>query len=145
MFKIITIPFDRDTKTFHEDVLNKSILNKKIKSYHVNFFQDGENSYWSVFFEYDPLIEKTAEKELDGLDKPQRILLDTLKAWRKERAEKDGVPVYIVGTNKELLDIVRKAPKSAEGLKEIKGFGKSKVSKYGNELIEIIKGFYSKT
>ena len=39
MFKIITIPFDSDTKTFHEDVLNKSILNKKIKSYQVNFFQ----------------------------------------------------------------------------------------------------------
>lgn len=145
MFKIITIPFDSDTKTFHEDVLNKSILNKKIKSYHVNFFQDGEDSYWSVFLEYDPLIEKTAEKELDGLDKPQRILLDILKAWRKERAEKDGVPVYIVGTNRELVDIIKKAPKSAEGLKEIKGFGKSKVSKYGNEIIEIIKGFYDKT
>ena len=106
MFKIITIPFDSDTKTFHEDVLNKSILNKKIKTYHVNFFQDGENSYWSVFLEYDPLIEKTAEKGLEGLDKPQRILLDTLKAWRKERAEKDGVPVYIIGTNKELIDIM---------------------------------------
>ncbi|MDI6687991.1 MAG: hypothetical protein QME06_07215, partial [Desulfobacterales bacterium] len=75
MFKIITIPFDKDSRTFHEDVLNKSILNKKIKSYHVNFFQDGENSFWSVFLEYDPLIEKTAEKLLEGLDKPQRILL----------------------------------------------------------------------
>jgi superfamily II DNA helicase RecQ len=145
MFKIITIPFDRDTKTFDEDVFNKFILNKKIKSYQVNFFQDGEDSFWSVFLEYDPLIEKTAEKELDGLDKPQRILLDTLKAWRKQRAEKDGVPVFIIGTNKELVDIVKKAPKSIEGLKEIKGFGKAKTSKYGHEITEIIKGFYSKT
>ena len=49
-----------------------------------------------------------------------------LKAWRKERAEKDGVPVYIIGTNREFRDIVVARPETLEALKTVKGFGKAK-------------------
>jgi superfamily II DNA helicase RecQ len=72
-------------------------------------------------------------------------LLERFRAWRKERAEKDGVPVYIIGTNKELVNIVKTVPASLEALKGIKGFGKAKIQKYGKEIIEIINIFYSKT
>ena len=145
MFKIITVPFDRNKKGFDEEVLTKFILNKQVTSYHVQFFEDAAEKYWSVFLEYDPVLEKAPEKEMDGLDEPQTILLERLRAWRKERAEKDGVPVYIIGTNKELVNIVKTVPTSLEALKTIKGFGKAKISKYGKEIIEIIKAFYSKT
>lgn len=106
MFKIITIPFDRNKKGFDEEALTKFILNKQVISHHVQFFEDGTDKYWSVFLEYDPVLEKAPEKEAEGLDEPQTILLERLRAWRKERAEKDGVPVYIIGTNKELVNIV---------------------------------------
>ncbi len=145
MFKILTIPFDRTKKGFDEDGLNKFVLNKHVKNYRAEFFQDGDDKYWTVFLEYDPVVEKMSGNEAEGFDKGQRLLLERLKAWRKERAEKDGVPVYIIGTNREFADIVRSAPRSLEQLKSIKGFGNAKVSKYGNELIEIIKGFYDKT
>lgn len=145
MFKIITIPFDRNKKGFNEEVLTKFILNKQLISYHVRFFEDGVDKYWSALLEYNPVLEKTPEKETEGLDEPQRILLDQLRVWRKERAEKDGVPVYIIGTNKELVNIVKTVPTSLEALKGIKGFGKAKISKYGKELIEMINAFYSKT
>ena len=42
-------------------------------------------------------------------------------------------------------DIVRVAPGSLEALKNIKGFGKRKISKYGKEIIEIVKAFYEKS
>lgn len=144
MFKIITIPFDRNKKGFDEEVLTKFILNKQVTSYHVHFFEDGAEKYWSVFLEYDPVLDKTPDKEEEGLDQPQKILLERLRAWRKERAEKDGVPVYIIGTNKELVNIVKTVPTSLEALKTIKGFGKAKISKYGEEIIEIINAFYNK-
>ena len=104
MFKIITIPFDRNTKGFNDDLLNQFILNKHVNRYQAEFFQEGSEKYWTVFVEYDPLVEKTGEKITAALDEPQRLLFERLKAWRKERGGQDGVPVYIVGTNKELID-----------------------------------------
>ena len=145
MFKIITLPFDRKIKGFDDETLNKSILNKKVKSHKAEFFQDGDDNYWTILIEYDPVLEKSPKKDFEKLDETQKILFEKFRIWRKEKADKEGVPVYIVGTNKELSDMVKNAPKSLEALKNIKGFGKSKISKYGNELIEIIKAFYEKS
>ncbi len=145
MFKIMTLPFDRIHKGFDDELLNKWLSNKKLKSYQAEFFQDGEEKYWTILMEYDPLLKKSSEKHEEGLDEPQKIFLGQLKVWRKERAEKDGVPVYIVGTNKEMADIVKTAPRSVEQLKNIKGFGKGKISKYGTEIIEMVTSFYEKS
>ena len=145
MFKIITIPFDRIRRGFDEELLNQFVLNKYIREFRTEFFQDGDDKYWTIFLEYDPVLEKTPEKNLEGLDEPQKLLLERLKAWRKERAAKDGVPVYIIGTNREMVDIVKARPESLEALKAVKGFGKGKIDKYGDEIIGIIKGFYEKT
>ena len=145
MFKILTIPFDRGTKTFDEEILDKFFLNKAVKSYRPAFFQDGSDSYWTLLVEYDPLIGTSGERETKGLDPEQRMLLERLKAWRKERAEKDGVPVYIVGTNKQLIDMVKNTPRTIEALKAIKGFGKGKTDKYGKEITDLITAFFEKS
>ncbi|MFH1135463.1 MAG: HRDC domain-containing protein [Pseudomonadota bacterium] len=145
MFKIITIPFDWSREFFDEDLVNRFILNKHVKRYEIMFFQKGEGRYWSVFLEYDPVVGKTPEKETEGLDEPQRVLLERLKAWRKERAEQDGVPVYIIGNNREMVQVALNSPRTLEALGVIKGFGKSKVEKYGREIIGLIKAFHEKT
>lgn len=79
MFKIITIPFDRGKKVFDEDLLNLVTLNKQVKSCRAEFFQDGEDAYWTVFLEYDPLLERAPERSLEGLDEPQKLLLERLR------------------------------------------------------------------
>ncbi len=144
MFKIVTIPFDPAIEGFDEGLLNRVTLNKHVRASRAAFFRHGERFYWSVFLEYTPVLEPSSKKETAGLDEPQRILLDRLKAWRRERAETDGVPVFIVGTNREFRDIARAAPRSLEALGQIKGFGKGKVGKYGKEIVEIVRGFYDK-
>lgn len=45
MYKLITIPFDRATNGFNEEVLSKFIINKQVKSNRAEFFQDGEDAY----------------------------------------------------------------------------------------------------
>ena len=142
MFKIVVIPFDRHRKMFDEDTLNRVLLNKHVISYQAEFFQAGEESYWTVFVEYDPLVEKPGARETEGLDDAQKILLEKLRAWRKERAELDGIPVYIIATNKELANLVRGRPVTLEDLKEIRGFGQGKVAKYGQDIIGLIRSFY---
>jgi superfamily II DNA helicase RecQ len=145
MFKILTIPFDRIKKGFDDESLNRFLINKQIKSYRAEFFQDGEEKFWTVFVEYEEILEKTSERTLQGLNEPQKLLLERLKAWRKERAAKDGVPVFIIATNSEFLEIVRKAPGSYEALKGVKGFGKGKIAKYGEDIIGLVNAFYEKS
>ena len=143
MFKIITIPFDRGKKSFDEETLTRFVINKRITSHRSEFFQDGDDTFWTVFLEYDPLLEKTGEKETLSLNEPQKLLCNRLKAWRKETAEMNGVPVFIIATNRELVDVVKQAPVSLEALKQIKGFGKGKIEKYGKEIISMVSAFYS--
>ncbi len=144
MYKIITIPFDPASEGFHEERLNQFALKNRVTHYRPEFFQNGAKPYWTVFLEYDPVLEKAPSDLMSGLTQQQRQLFDHLRVWRKERAAKDGVPVYIVAANKELSDIVQLAPKSLEALKDVKGFGRGKIAKYGKELLDRIEAFHKK-
>jgi len=56
MFKILTIPFEIKIQSFDDELLNRIILNKQLKSHSAKFFQIGEDVFWTVLLEYDPLI-----------------------------------------------------------------------------------------
>lgn len=68
-------------------------------------------------------------------------LLQEIKAWRAAMAEEEDLPVYMVLPQKTMYDMVEFLPVSTKELKEIKGFGKKKVEKYGAELIGIIRNY----
>ena len=145
MFKIITIPFDAREKAFDTGPLNEFVQNKKILSSNAVFFQEEMGHYWCVFLQYEPIKEKHSEKEAPELDDRQSRLLDKLKVWRRQKAEAQGVPVYVIATNRELEDVVIKKPDSIAALKTIRGFGKSKVERHGKEIIECIGRFDDRT
>lgn len=144
MFRIITIPFNSKSKGFDDDLLNRFLLNKQIKNYKSKFFKEGLVSYWTVFIEYDTVLEKPSSKAVEGLNEAQKLLFERIRQWRKKMAEKNGIPSYVICTNKELNEIVKAAPQSIEALKNIQGIGNAKAAKYGSSMIDIIKGFYEK-
>jgi superfamily II DNA helicase RecQ len=147
MIKIITIPFDRKIKGFDEEVLNRFMLNIRVIDIESRFFEDRGEKYWSVLLRYEVPLDHDSNRTAPAaqLNETQQLLFEGLRQWRKERADKDGIPVFIIGTNRELTDIAVKAPKSLEGLGAIKGFGKGKVKKYGRQIVDIVKGFYDKS
>ena len=55
------------------------------------------------------------------------------------------MPVFLVARNRELLDLVKQAPKTVEALRDIRGFGKKKIERYGQEVLGMIRAFYEKT
>lgn len=144
MFKILTIPYDPSIKSFNEEILNDFCLNKQLKGYRTEFFMHEGLPSWTVFLEYEQVIGKEDGTDTSGMNEAERLLFDRLKQWRREQAEKEGVPTYIVATNRELKDIIRQAPRSLEALKTIRGFGKKKVEKYGAAVTELIRAFYDK-
>ena len=138
-FKIFTIPFDSSKQLFNEEDVNKFCINKKINEHKVKFFNENGKNYWSVYIGYENILEKS--EVIQAFSESEKILFDKLREWRKEAAEKDGVPVYIAATNSQLENIVKSKPTTLEQLKNIDGFGAKKVEKYGKEIIEKIKLF----
>jgi hypothetical protein len=69
------------------------------------------------------------------------VLLASVKSWRKAKADEEDLPVYMVLPQKTMYDLVGLMPVTLKDLKQIKGFGKKKVSKYGDEIIAIIRNY----
>lgn len=141
--RIFTIPFDADKELFSDDDLSRFLLNKRVLGLHPQFFQTQSRPYWTVFIEYEAVVGEEQPKS-DNLDDAQRLLLQRLKEWRKQAAEEGGVPVFIVATNKQLLDVVRRAPRSLEALREVQGFGKKKIERHGKQVLDIVSAFFEK-
>ncbi len=66
-------------------------------------------------------------------------LVQALVDWRREKYQQDNVPAYIILHQKTLLAIADIAPTTREELQALKGFGKSKCDKYGDEILEIVR------
>ena len=140
-YEIINIPLSPATKSFNTEELNKFCLNKKIITTQVEFFQQDNSAFWTVFIEYDTILE-TIGKETDGLTEAGRICFEELRRWRKEMAEKEGIPPFVIAKNSHFIDIINKETTTIEALKQINGFGQKKIEKYGKTITGIITAFY---
>jgi ATP-dependent DNA helicase RecQ len=65
-------------------------------------------------------------------------LFQALKAWRRERADADAVPPYVVASDATLRAIAAAKPKNAGELLAIKGIGPKKVESYGEAILAIV-------
>ena len=67
-------------------------------------------------------------------------LVQALIDWRRKKCQHDNVPAYVILHQKTLLDIADLAPVSKEELIAVRGFGKAKCDRYGDEILEVIRG-----
>lgn len=140
-YEIITIPLSPGTKTFNAEPLNQFCANKRILNRKVSFFQQAGTVYWSVFIEYEPVLEP-AGHETAGLTEAGRLCYEELRRWRNETAEKEGIPPFVIAKNTHLVEIINKEITSLESLKQLNGFGKKKIESYGKEITGIIEAFF---
>jgi ATP-dependent exoDNAse (exonuclease V) alpha subunit len=73
--------------------------------------------------------------------KSETGLLQEIKSWRAAMAEEEDLPIYMVLPQKTMYDLTELLPVTMKELKDIKGFGKKKVQKYGDDLIRIIRNY----
>ena len=67
-------------------------------------------------------------------------LAERLRAWRRERAGDDGVPAYVVFSDRTLRDLAGRRPTSPAELLAVHGFGPTKVTRYGADVLRVIGG-----
>src|SRR5205814_2520860 len=66
--------------------------------------------------------------------------LDRLRRWRLETARAGGVPAYVVFHDATLAAIAAARPANLAYLLRVSGAGESKLRKYGNVLLELLRG-----
>ncbi|MCL2600076.1 MAG: DNA helicase RecQ [Treponema sp.] len=66
-------------------------------------------------------------------------LLETLKDLRRRIAASESIPAYIVFTDACLRDMSRKKPTSLTQFSEVKGVGATKLEKYGESFVRVIR------
>jgi ATP-dependent DNA helicase RecQ len=71
------------------------------------------------------------------------IVFQALRDWRKGVAREHGVPAYTVFHDSTLQEIARVLPGSLDDLRTISGIGATKLERYGQPLIEIVRGLAS--
>jgi ATP-dependent DNA helicase RecQ len=71
------------------------------------------------------------------------ILREYLREWRKDAANEQNVPAYVVMHDTTLDQICRRRPGSIDGLKLITGIGERKAELYGRQILDALKRFDS--
>jgi superfamily II DNA helicase RecQ len=148
--RIFTIPFNEETQTFHDDLVQQFCVNKRIHKIQTKFFERNNCPFWTVVIFYGQilndeihLLESKKSNPENALDDQQKALLLKLKEWRREQAELAGFPVYLIAKNAHFVSLILNKCTTLESLKLVQGFGKSKIEKYGKGIITIIHQFYN--
>jgi ATP-dependent DNA helicase RecQ len=101
----------------------------------------------SIELRKDPVVKKTSARASGGRSSaPVKDQItdqegwEALRACRKELADKQGVPPYVIFHDTTLFGMLERKPRTLEELAEVSGVGAAKLEKYGEIFLETIAG-----
>jgi superfamily II DNA helicase RecQ len=111
-----------------------------------HFYTVGDEPKLSVLVSYrDPHDrDRKRGKKVKGSDPreklgdDERVIYDRLRSWRKLAAEQEGVPVYLVASNRELAAIVTRRPATKTELMSIERIGPAKLQRHGDIIMKVL-------
>jgi DNA helicase II / ATP-dependent DNA helicase PcrA len=86
----------------------------------------------------DGAVEKKRGRCADCPASYDEELFERLRAWRKERADEESVPAFVVFTDATLQLIAEHRPTSEADLLRISGVGPAKLQRYGDAVLGVI-------
>ena len=88
---------------------------------------------------YAPVKTKTRKNTKSLTTGPlsgeEAVRVEVLRTWRKQYAEANDVPAFLVFSNKTLEDLARRNPQNLVELERVYGFGERKVEHLGAEVL----------
>ncbi|MFW6775666.1 ATP-dependent helicase [Nocardioides sp. CPCC 205120] len=88
----------------------------------------------------DSAAEKKVGRCADCPASYDEELFERLREWRRGRAAAESVPAYVVFTDATLQLVAEHQPRNADALLKVSGVGRSKLEKYGDELLAVVAG-----
>ncbi len=148
-FKIITVPLPDPQDRERE--LNRFLAMHPVIGVQRRFVERGEDTFLVFVIEYaagttpahaqdgppTPQVDWRAE-----LDDDQFRVFNLLRDARRKLAEEEGVKVFNVFTNAQLVEIVRRRVATLAALKEIPKVGDGRVEKYGPHVMAVLAAEY---
>ncbi|MBM3280203.1 MAG: RecQ family ATP-dependent DNA helicase [Candidatus Handelsmanbacteria bacterium] len=87
-----------------------------------------------------PTRRRSRERsEVGKLDAEGRELFEALRAFRIETAREDGVPPYVIASDRTLRDIAVLRPSSIDELLLAHGIGPAKAERFGAALLKVVR------
>lgn len=86
----------------------------------------------------EPVRKEKTKKQKSELPASDQPLWDSLRALRRELADKQGVPPYVIFSDASLLEMVDKRPADARSFRYISGVGETKLDRYGSDFLRCI-------
>lgn len=129
-----------------QDELNRFLGSRRVLAVDRQFVANADGSAWSVAVDYE---DGAAGSSAAGPDKARvdyREVLDpatfavfaALRTKRKELAEQEGMPAYVIVTNEQMAQIARMRAVSLDDLKQVAGMGESRIRRYGRALLDAV-------
>ncbi|NHA07738.1 DNA helicase RecQ [Mucilaginibacter sp. HC2] len=85
--------------------------------------------------------QTTEEHHTEAAPPHEAELLNLLKSVRRDIAQLENVPPYIIVSDATLLEMATYLPLSLDELRLISGFGDIKLARYGRELLQPVKDY----
>lgn len=139
--KIFSFPFNPSYGGFDTTSLEKFCLDKEVMEFVPQFFVRERQAYWTVWIRYREPDSKPASPSNVLLSERDQLLRERLRSWRSAKAKEIGQPPFVIFNDKQMYELISHKVITKEGFGPIVGFGQKRISKYGKDIINIIKAF----
>ena len=149
--KLFAIKFNPEIGRFEDEALETFQEENMVLSYHPYLIKGDETTYLGVFIAYSEKASAKKTRDFETKNKqnernpkekltPSELkLFEQMKKVRKDKSDAMGLPPYILSTNAEMKQIIKKKCTTIQSLKAIRGFGKKKLEAIGHDFITLIK------
>jgi ATP-dependent DNA helicase RecQ len=99
----------------------------------------------NIMFRREPERVRAARKPrpvsvAEDLGPEETKIFERLREWRAGQAREQGMPAYVIFQDRTLREIASQQPTTLDGLSSINGVGEAKLSKYGEQVLEVLAG-----
>jgi superfamily II DNA helicase RecQ len=103
---------------------------------------ESEPAHWSVIVHYETEQQekpiRLERKSYEDLLPNDKQVYGYLNQWRTEKSEQLNQKKFMICHNSELIDLALYKPSNLDELQQIKGFGKQKADKFGEDILAIL-------
>jgi hypothetical protein len=145
-FKSLT--FTTDNKTIEKDIVKQNDILEEMLGAKLLYFQGLKNA-----FNVEQFLELRAKSVFLAKEQPKKQrktviegttnieLFELLRALRNQIAKREDLVHFQIFTQKSLYAMCEMLPNTKQELKEVHGIGKTRIEKYGAEILKVIKTY----
>ncbi len=141
--KITNKRFARSIDKVLDEINEQLVFNKTKTDLCKSGFNMNELTTWKK--NLPSIIEKVkssyVSSAMEGVTGDKSGLFELLSAYRDEMAEAEGLPPYMIFSNQAIRNCCSQLPGDENTILAMGGFGKSKMSEYGVDVLDIIREY----